>query len=68
METNPGKKAAARLGPLTAHVESFLEGLPATGYGSLAVARRLSIIYAFTRSMPSACRSKISARPMSSRS
>jgi integrase/recombinase XerD len=48
MEGNPRKKAA-RLGPLTAHVEPFLEGLPTTGYGPQAVTRHRWIIYAFTR-------------------
>jgi integrase/recombinase XerD len=48
MDTNPGKKAA-RLGPLTAHVESVLESLPAIGYGPEAVTRHRRIIDAFTR-------------------
>ncbi len=48
METGP-EKAAARLGPLTAHVESFLNGLPAAGYAPPAVASRRWIIRAFIR-------------------
>ena len=48
METHP-EKAAARLGPLTAHVESFLNGLPAAGYAPPAVASRRWIIGAFIR-------------------
>ncbi len=46
METDP-EKAAAHLGPLTAHVESFLNGLPAAGYAPPAVALRRRIIRAF---------------------
>jgi integrase/recombinase XerD len=49
METNPEKKVAVRLGPLTAHVESFLESLSAIGYGPQAMTRHRRIIYAFTR-------------------
>ena len=48
METGP-EKAAARLGPLTAHVELFLNGLPAAGYAPPAVASRRWIIRAFIR-------------------
>lgn len=49
MEASPGKKAAARLGPLTAHVESFLGSLTAIGYGPQAVTRHRRIIHAFRR-------------------
>lgn len=48
METNPEKKVAARLGPLTAHVESFLESLPAIGYGPQGLIRHRRISHAFT--------------------
>jgi hypothetical protein len=48
METNPEKKVAGRLGPLTAHVESFLESLPTIGYGPQAMTRHRRIICAFT--------------------
>jgi hypothetical protein len=48
METDP-EKAAARLGPLRAHVESFLNGLSAAGYAPPAVASRRWIISAFIR-------------------
>jgi integrase/recombinase XerD len=43
------EKAAARLGPLAAHVESFLIGLPAAGYAPPAVASRWRIIRALIR-------------------
>ena len=48
METDPGK-AAACLGPLTTHVESFLTDLPEAGYARPAVAARRWIIHAFVR-------------------
>src|ERR1700680_3787841 len=48
METDPGKVAAS-LGPLTTHVESFLDDLPAAGYARPAVAYRRGILHAFVR-------------------
>jgi integrase/recombinase XerD len=41
--------AVAQLGPLTTHVESFLDGLPVAGYAPPAVASRRWIIGAFIR-------------------
>jgi site-specific recombinase XerD len=48
METHP-EKAATSLIPLTAHVESFLDGLAAAGYAPRAVAYRRWILRAFIR-------------------
>ena len=50
METNAAR-GAARGALLTTHVDSFLEGLRAAGYGPAGVISRRSIINTFIRSI-----------------